>query len=213
VNERLREALRRKIAQHNRLVTLSTLAFGTAVVAMWCGLYFVVWWLTVLGATVVEGLEAEVPRGFHRIASLSFVAWLIAGWIARARGFFERPRTESSSGAAFLEVLLTPPRATFAVLQNIRNRIRFNEEDLIAATDFLVRVVRSGKLPVSAVPVELPDESRRDRVLTGLQLLDLVYIRKKGQEAWVAVCHPQRLIKFVTPTEPAPPLESSTPRE
>jgi hypothetical protein len=110
-------------------------------------------------------------------------------------------------------VLLTPPRATFAVLQNIRNRIRFNEEDLIAATDFLVRVVRSGKLPVSAVPVELPDESRRDRVLTGLQLLDLVYIRKKGQEAWIAVCHPQRLIKFVAPTEPAPPLESSTPRE
>lgn len=202
MNERLREALRRKIAEHNRLVRLSTIAGGVAIVLMWGAIYCTSWWLTVLGATAAQGLEAEAPREFDRIIAVLFGAWVIAGWIARRFKFFDPRRLDSSAAAKVLELLLTPPRATFAVLQNVRNGVRFNHDDLIAATDFLVRVVRCGKLPLTAVPVELPDENRRARVMNGLQLLDLIYLRKKDELVWVAVSHPQRLIKFLEPSLP-----------
>jgi hypothetical protein len=197
VNERLREALRRTVAAHNRLVRLSTVSSSIAVIFMWVAIYFIARWLTLLGSTVVKGLDAATPQHFDRVFGIVVVIWLIVGWIVRQQGVWQRAPVDKGAGLVLLEVFFAPTRATFAVLHNMQNRIRFSENDLQAATDFLVRVVRAGKLATTAVPVELPDEDTRERVLHALQLLDLIYLRQTDRQAWFAVANPQRLLAFL----------------
>jgi uncharacterized membrane protein len=199
VNERLREALRRKIAAHNRLVRLSTVASAIAVVFMWGAIYFVARWLVIFSSTVVKGIDATMPRRFERHFAMILGVWLMLGWVARKFRYFEKLRSEQTAGHVLVELLLAPPRATFAVVQNISNRIAFSEDDLIVATDFLAKVGRAGKIRLTAATFDLPDEKQRGRVTTALQLLDLIYLRRKEDEAWYAVSNPQKLLAFLTP--------------
>lgn len=197
MNERLRDALRRTIRRHNELVWLSSLTSAVIVCFMWAGIYFISRWLIIFFSTVVKGLDAVIPQHFDRGFFIVVAIWMIVGWIARQRGFFRTLRSESSSSLTLLELLLTPPRATFGALQNIRNRIRLSEEDLVVATDFLVRVVRAGKMATTNVPVELPDDTSRDKIILALQLLDLIYLRKVDDITWYSVANPQRLLRFL----------------
>jgi hypothetical protein len=197
VNERLREALRRKIAAHNQLVRFTTVWSATAVALMWCAIYFIARWLTIFGATAVKGLEATMPSRFDRNFGYVVLGWLIVGWIARQSGFFHRARVEKTAGIMLIELFLAPTRVTFGTLQNIRNTIHFTEEELISATDLLVRIVRAGKLRTTAVPVELPEQASRDRVVHGLQLLNLIYLRDTDEDSWYVVADPQRLLAFL----------------
>ncbi len=206
MNERLREALRRKIAAHNRLVVLTSICGVLAVAVMWAGLYLVSRWCVVMSATLVDGVEATMPPRFDRAFAVGVLVLLVAGWIARRFGLYQRLREEKGVGFTLIEVCLIPARATFGTISNLQNYLRLGEDDLRAATDFLVRVARAGKLAATAVPVELPDESTRDRVLYALQLLDLIYLRRGNPDPVYAVLDPQRLLPFLTnsvPTRPA----------
>lgn len=197
MNERLRAALQRKIAAHNRLVTLTIVSSCIAVVAMWVALYFLAHWFLVALATVVKGVEAEAPQHVSRTFAIAVIAEFAAFFLAHRAGFYQRLRDERGVLSTGLELCLLPARATFGTIQNLRNRIRFDETDLSAATDFLVRVVRAGKLPASSVPVDLPSEGSRKRVLHALQLLDLIYLRRGKAEDYYSVSDPQRLVPFL----------------
>lgn len=197
MNDRLREALRRKIDAHNRLVMLSSICSVFAVAAMWIFLYFAVQWALAMSATVMKGVDAVMPQDFRRTFALFAAGLLGAGWLARRFGFYRRVREDRSAGVVLLEMLLLPARATFAALGNLRNRLRLDEDDLQAATDLLVRIVRAGKLPATAVPVEIPGDSARERVLFALQLLELIYLRQGAPDDFYAVADPQRLVRFL----------------
>lgn len=197
MNDRLREALRRKIAAHNRLVALSSICSVFAVAAMWVFLYFAVQWALAMSATVVKGVDAVMPGDFRRTFAIFAVALLSAGWLARRFGLYRRLREDRSAGLVMLELLLLPARATFASLSNVRNHIRLSEDDLQAATDLLVRIVRAGKLRATAVPVEIPGDSSRERVLFALQLLELIYLRQGAPADFYAVADPQQLLRFL----------------
>jgi len=198
VNERLRAALHRKIAAHNRLVTLTALSSSVAVILMWVVLYFLTHWFFTMLSTVVKGVEAEVPQRIDRTFALAVIIEFGAYFLARRSGFYHRLRDERGLLSTGLELCLIPARATVGTVLNFRNRIRFTEEDLVSATDFLVRVVRAGKLPASAVPVEIPNEVSRERVLHALLLLNLIYIRQGKEENYYSVADPQRLVPFLT---------------
>lgn len=203
MNERLREALRRKIESHNHLVWISSISSAFAVALMWVALYFISHWLLVFGSTVVKGLDATMPQNFNRGFAIAAVGLLVAGWIARRLGLNQRLRDERSAGLVLVDLCLLPARATFGTIQNFRNHIRLSEDDLCAATDFLVRVVRAGKLAITAAPVEIPDDAARDRVLHALQLLDLIYRRKGDPADFFAVADPQRLVPFLSGPVPS----------
>lgn len=197
MNERLRAALHRKIAAHNRLVTLTAISSCAAVVVMWVALYFLTHWFFVMLSTVLRGVEAEAPRHVNRTFALAVIVEFATYFLVRRSGFYQRLHDERGLLSTALELCLIPARATVGTILNFRNRIRFTEEDLISATDLLVRVVRAGKLPASAMPVEIPDETSRERVLHALLLLNLIYIRQGKDENYYSVADPQRLVPFL----------------
>jgi hypothetical protein len=197
VNERLREALRRKVAAHNRLVWITGVWSGAAVALMWVAIYFIARWLLVLGSTLVKGLDATMPERFDRGFAIAAAAWLLVGWIAHRRGFWERVRGDKSAGDMLIELLLLPTRATFATLHNFRTLIRLSDDQLQTAATFLVRVVRAGRLAAADIALELPEEAAREPVLHALTVLDLIYLRQNEREAFYAVTDPQRLLPFL----------------
>ena len=198
MNERLREALLRKIAAHNRFTTIVALSSTAAILLLWGSIYFVGRWLLTLLSTIVKGIEAAGPQHYDLWFWPILGAWLLAGGIAWWRGFW-RLREEKGGLLTVLEVVLTPTRATFGAVESWGRRIRVDENQLIQATDFLVKVVRAGKFAEESVPAELPDEKSRERVLRALQVLDLIYYRAANETGWYAVANPQRLLAFLPP--------------
>jgi hypothetical protein len=204
VNERLRNALHRKIGAHNRLVWITSIWGVTGAVAMWVAIYFLVYWLAVVFASVAKGLDAESPQHIGRIFGIVAAVLLIGGGIARRLGFHRQLHDERGFGMVLLEVAIIPARVTFAAVQNFRNHVRLNEDELIAATDLLVRIVRAGKIADTAMPQDLPDDAQREHVLYVLQLLDLIYLRQTDQGIFYSVADPQRLVPFLQPkSQPA----------
>lgn len=197
MNERLREALRRKIASHNRLVWLASVWSALGVMLMWVGFYFIAHWTAALGASVVKGVEAEMPQRVNRVFGVIVLVLLAAGWLARRAGFYDRLRAEKGAGTALVELVLLPARATFGTVLNLRNFLRLDEDDLCAATDLLVKIVRAGKLAASALPQEMAGTPQRERVVHALQLLDLIYLRQTEEDAVYSVADPQRLLRFL----------------
>lgn len=197
MNERLREALRRKLAAHNRLVCLSTLCATLGVATMWAGLYFAMRWMAVLGASVVKGVDATMPARVDQAFAATALALLTAGWFARRAGFFQRVREERGAGLMLLELALLPARATWGTLDNARSFLRLDDDDLRTASDLLVRIVRAGKLAATALPQEFSRDGQRERVVHALALMELIYLRESDAGAVYSVADPQRLLRFL----------------
>ena len=197
MNQRLKEALRRKIASHNRLVRLSTIGAVLGVAIMWGFLYFLANWLPVFFVTIVKGVDAEVPANLHRSILVFFTFWMLVGLIDR----LVRARRAESLNATPMEsalgTLLIPPRVTFSIWDNVRNRIWLSEYELEHASDFLERLYARGKMQMQSVPVELPDEHSRERILTALRLTDLVRELEVKKTDYLALTHPERVAAFV----------------
>jgi hypothetical protein len=197
LNFRLKEALRRKVTAHNRLVKLSTFGAALGVILMWAFLYFVGNWLPLLFLTIVKGLDAEVPPNLHRWILLIFVLWIVVGLIDRLVRKSGPHPSESSGVAATFKFLMLPPRATFAVWENSRNSIDLSEHDLEIASKFIERLYQIGKLEVQSVPVELPADDSRDRILTALRTTQLIREREIQKTSFLALTHPERVAEFV----------------
>ncbi len=204
MNERLRHALHRKVGSHNRLVWITSLWGIVGAAAMWTLIYFLVGWFAVVYASVAKGLDAEMPHQIGRIFGIVAGVLLVGGWLARRLGVHQRMRDERGLGVLLLEVAMIPSRLTFGALQNFRNHVRLDEDELIAATDLLVRIVRAGKVADTALPQDLPDEAQREHILYVLQILGLIYLRKIDRAYFYSVADPQRLVPFLQPkSQPA----------
>jgi hypothetical protein len=197
VNFRLKEALRRKVTAHNRLVRLSTWGAALGVILMWGFLYFVANWLPLLFLTIVKGVDAEIPPNLHRWILLIFVVWIVVGLIDRLVRKSEPNPSESSAAATTFKFLMLPPRATFAVWENSRNSIALSEHELEIASNFIERLFRIGKLEVQSIPVELPADDSRDRILTALRTTQLIREREIQKTTFLALTHPERVAEFV----------------
>jgi hypothetical protein len=197
MNSRLKEALRRKVDAHNRLVKLSTLGGALGVILMWTFLYFCANWLPLFFLTIVKGLDAELPANLNRWILVTFVLWLIVGLIDRLIGSRETGPSEPSAISSTLRFLMIPPRATLSVWENSRNRIHLNEQDLEIASDFIERLYQVGKVQVQSVPVELPADDSRDRILTALRTTQLIREREIQKTSFLTLTHPEKVAAFV----------------
>jgi hypothetical protein len=197
VNYRLKEALRRKIDGHNRLVLLSTIGGALGVVLMWAMIYFVANWLPLFFLTIVKGLEAEAPKNLTRIVLLGMMLWMVIGWFDRHLSTGDVGMGEISPAALAFKILLLPPRATFGVWDNLHNRLELKEPELEEASGFIEHLYRAGKIQVQAVAVELPDDSTRDRILTTLRSTELIRKLEVNKTDFLALKHPERVAAFV----------------
>lgn len=196
MNERLRDALRRKIEAHNKLIIASTIGGSLCVVVLWAILCFVMWWLSVLFLTVSKGVEAEMPQHSSNWITTVVLAWFALGFADR---YLHRnaSRDTNSSFEKVLKIVLLPVRVTFAVWDNYRNHIRLSEPDLECATTFLERVFRVGGMTTDLVDGEFPNEQVRDRIVDALKILDLIYIRNRKDDEFLSLSNPQKLLKFL----------------
>jgi hypothetical protein len=198
VNPRLTAALERKISAHNRLVDLSTVGGALAVLLMWTVVYALGCWLPILVLTAIRGVDAEAPAHLRQWMMGLMIAWMILGWFDRQQRLqLGEQATEPSISEVAWSFLMTPPRATFGVWDNPRNRVHLSGQELVLASDFLERLYRGGKMPVYAVALELPDDSSRVRILAALRLTGLVRWVATQTEDFLVLANPERVRRFV----------------
>jgi len=196
VNSRLKEALRRKIHGHNRLVLLSTVGGGLGVLVMWIVIYFLGNWFPVFFLTILKGLDAEVPHNLSRLVFMGILVWIAVGWIERHFRTEGNRMDELSPLGVAIKLLTLPPRATFAVWDNLQNRVELDEFELEAASGFIERLFHAGKIQMQSVPIELPDDDARNRILTTLSATDLIRKVEINRTDFVALKHPERVAAF-----------------
>jgi hypothetical protein len=197
MNDPLREALRLKIEKHNRLVLLSTVATGLFALLLWPALFFLARWFYIFFATVIQGVETHIPQHLDRTLLLLGAGWIVAGWIDRQRRADELPGADPSLLSTLLAILLLPPRITLGVFDNLKNRIVLTEPQLQAAANFLARLVELGKLPLTALPVEWPDEGPREHILGALRLLELIQERRIAGLDCLTAANPEKVRAFL----------------
>jgi len=197
VNERLKEALRRKIERHNKFIRLFAVWSGFLIAGMWAGIYFFSRWAILFGRTIAQGTEAEMPKPLGWGFLLFVGIWLAAGWVERKAEPGYLRSNDRSLIEVLLEIALFPPRATFAAFRHLHQRVALAESELEWAATLLNHVGRAGKLPVEAVSDLFPLESDAQRLTETLKTLDLVYIRRVKDEEFLVVADPERLAVFL----------------
>ncbi len=173
--ERLRGHLRR----HNRQVLGLTVVTFLFAVVLWAGLYFVVWWIVLLGgAAVTSGdyhpLTGPLTRGFVATA----VLLCALAWVGRILNPNEVARDHKSIGEHLMDVVLAIPRVTLTLFGMGGAAARLSETELEHAWNLLSRMNEAAQpLPVQTMPVDIPDAGMRGRILMALQLSGVIEIR------------------------------------
>jgi hypothetical protein len=173
--ERLQEHLRR----HNRSVLGLTLLTAGAAIACWTILYCLVWWLFILGGTVLS-LEGFNPsaRIFFRCFLASALLLCLGAWISRKLRPNQAPRDHKGAGEHLMDLLLAVPRITLAIFGTGAAAARLTDAELESAWHLLRRMDRAGgPLPVQLVPVEIPDAAMREKIIMALQFSGLIEMR------------------------------------
>ncbi len=179
------EALRARLAQHNRraLVLAAASLVGSAL--LWSIAYFVLYWVTLLSLTAARGIEAQPPKAFAAI--FLYAAALLLGcaiWLRRTAPD-ERPPDERRAIAYLADFALALPRATLAVWGNVSAWQRLTQHELEAAAHLVELMHQDGRFPLHRLPLEIPERAERKNVLLALQILELIEIRRIEGELWL----------------------------
>lgn len=172
-------ALRAHFARHNwQVLGFSALTAGAAVV-LWAALYVVSYWLTIFGITIARGSEAAMPRGFTLGFALAASSLLLAAWIDRwatpnALPPDKKPRLEIA-----LDFLLATPRATLAIWGNLSAWQWLSRPQLELAADLLAQLLPNGRMALHAVPLEIPDDAARDKIVFALLVTGVIEMRRE----------------------------------
>jgi len=173
--ERLRTHLRR----HNRLVLGLTIVTFFVAAGLWTGLYFIVWWIFLLGGSVTQPVDfhpvsGPLLRGFVATAALLCVF----AWLSKLLRPNEAARDRKSFGEHCMDVVLAIPRVTLSIFGTGGAAARLSDVELEHAWNLLRRMEEFGKpIPVQELPVEIPDAAMRKRIVLALQLSGLIDVR------------------------------------
>jgi hypothetical protein len=182
----LSAALRRRFLRHN-LHALTLAAFSLlAAVALWGILYIVAAWLTMLAITVYTGInqrEAAMPPAFNRVFALCALLLLMLAWMRRAARPNDAPRDSKSFDEHFLDFVLVTPAITLAIWSNLSAWLAFSALGRRQAARLLFAVLQEKKLPMTATPVIIPDDARREKAILGLMLIGLIEMRQEDGAA------------------------------
>ena len=180
-------ALRREIAGHNRRVAL--IAVFTLVVAagLWIVLYAVCAWVLMLALIAIGTERATLPHGFTILYAVTAACAVGYAWIDRHFTPNEIPRDDKSPVEIASDFLLALPRITLAVGGTLRAWLHVSAAECEIAAAFLHRLGEERRLPLHSVPLDIPDEPMRFRILFALQILGAIDLHRDEHAVWIAL--------------------------
>ena len=180
-------AFREHFRRHNREAILITAITLAAALLLWTAVYIAVYGLILLVMTSLQGGEAAIPPVFLPVfGGCAVLLCLLALVMRKIRpGYFvvdHKPPFE-----VFMDILLVLPRITFEIWGNF-SAIQFpTERELQAAWQLLQTMGDRGKISIHQLPLEIPRQSLRARVVFLLQLAGLVEVRNYSDGLWLVL--------------------------
>jgi hypothetical protein len=169
-------ALRAHFAEHNRRVVLLALLTLAVATGLWYLAYAVLFWLTLLAVSATRGMDARPPEILPVLFIYSGGLLVLITWIAHRLWPNDMPRDDKKPLEVAADFLLAIPRATLAIWGNLSAYHRLSPLELEYAAQLLQRLTTEPRLPIYRLPLEIPDQVMRRRVVLGLQLVQLVHL-------------------------------------
>jgi hypothetical protein len=169
-------ALRAHFAEHNRRVVLLALLTLAVATGLWYLAYAVLFWLTLLAVSATRGMDARPPEILPVLFIYSGGLLVLITWIAHRLWPNDMPRDDKKPLDVAADFLLAIPRATLAIWGNLSAYHRLSPLELEYAAQLLQRLTTEPRLPIYRLPLEIPDQVMRRRVVLGLQLVQLVHL-------------------------------------
>ena len=179
--------LRRRFAQHNRLVGLVAVLTLLVAAGLWYLLFALLYWLVFIFITAARGMDAHPPDALPALFIYSAGLLVLLTWFARNRSPNEALKDEKSALEIASEFLLAVPRATLAVWGNLSAWQRLNRQEVELAADFLERLASEGRVPLHSVPLDIPDPRARMRILLALQLIEVMSVTQSDRTVWLSI--------------------------
>lgn len=149
------------------------------------------WWIYLLSNGAVQAPDWQPSERPLQLWFAGVGAFLcVAAWMMRRARPNVAARDHKSAWEVLLDFVLAVPRLTLSVFGTATARVRLDEEQLALAWNLLRRMREAGKpMPLYEVPLELPEEERRERVLLALQLSELIEVRRSKDGGVLAFCN------------------------
>ena len=181
--------LRAHFAEHNRRVLLLATITLFVAAGLWYVSYAVLFWLTLLAMSATRGIEARPPETLPALFIYSGALLLLITWGARRYSPYDMARDDKTAVEIAADFLLAVPRATLAIWGNLSAYRRLSDLELEYAAVLVDRVARETRLPLSALPQEIPDRTMRGRILLALQLVQFLEVGHRGGSFFVSLTH------------------------
>ncbi|MEA3188491.1 MAG: hypothetical protein QOD99_2321 [Chthoniobacter sp.] len=179
--------LRRHFARHNRRVIGLALATAVAALAFWGLIYLVLYWLLLLAISVAHPANAHIPLNFTHIFFASALVLCALGWVGQRLAPNEMPRDKKSPFEIALDFFLAVPRMTLAIWGNLRALQFLTNHECRLAQRLLEAIASTERFGFHQVPLEIPDERTREKILLALQISELIEIRQRAGELLIAL--------------------------
>jgi hypothetical protein len=182
--------LRRQLGRHHLQVIVVTLATLAGAMLLWGLAYFLFYWLALFGLSISKGGDAVPPAhftaGFVTLALFTLVlAWIDRRFTPDERAVDRKPRFE-----IFLDFMLVPARTTLAIWGSMTAWLKLDENEMAHGAALLGRLQHERKLAEQSIPVDVPDDAVRARVVFALLLLGLAEQRREEGVTWLHPLQP-----------------------
>lgn len=179
--------LRSRIRSHNGSIVAASAATFALVTVAWAAWYGIAYWLVMFVLTVLHAGDAGLPPSFDRfciiVAAVLMVAGIADTWLFPSeRAVDERPATETA-----IDIILFIPRLTISVVMNFAAWARLPSRWRGEAVDLLERLKEYRKLALTSLPLHLPNDRSRLRIMHVLALIQLTELRKEKGEWWLRI--------------------------
>jgi hypothetical protein len=132
--------------------------------------------------TIDRSVDAEMPPHFSIAFVLVGAALCFVAWTMRQISPDEYPRDRKTFWEIMLDFVLLIPRMTLAIWGTLRALQFLDDQELSFAMRLLQRIDENNSLPIYSVPLEIPHEGTREKIVLTLQILELVDLRKKDED-------------------------------
>jgi len=180
--KRFSRILQKQVRSHNeQCVVVSLLSLVLAAV-LWGGVYVLYMGTVFFFAAGRYGFEVHPPwfySAFFYIIGGLFVAAVIGNVMRR----FSRPQERPLLGWHLLfDVLLLPPRITFAIFDNLDARVHLTREQVRLAAVLAEVVARNHRVLLHELSMDFPAGKNRSHALLALQIFGWVDRIQSGND-------------------------------
>jgi hypothetical protein len=176
------DLLRSHVREHNWSVLAASGAALLVSGVGWGILYGAVYWVAMIVATVRTfgefGPGPELPVQFLMAGGIAMLIAAIDAWLFP----HERARDVRTLFGHACDLVLFLPRLTLAALHNFTAWVHLPFSARTYAARLIERLRSEQRVPMHELPLEIPHDATRERVLAALEMMQVVEVRtEKGQ--------------------------------